>query len=190
MEEIEVKFLGIDPEAIQAKLASIGANKVGEFSYRRRVFDYPDFRLDTQGAWVRLREEGNKVMLSFKQRLGVKDDDSDDTGMEEIETEVGDIEVVTEILHRIGLIDKHFAENTRIRWKKGEIEFDIDTWPKLDPYLEIEAPTWERIDAAIRELGLDPDAKRICSTYQIYKSAGIDLADYARLTFSEMVKRT
>ena len=70
MEEIEVKFLNIDPETIQKKLAEIGARKVGEYFYRRRVFDYPDFRLDKQNAWLRLRDEGDRVTLSFKRRIG------------------------------------------------------------------------------------------------------------------------
>lgn len=189
MQEIEVKFLDIDPVEMQKKIESIGATKVADFHYRRRVFDYPDFRLNEQGAWVRLREENGKVMFGFKQRLGIKADGGNDTGMEEFETEVGDIEVVTEILHRIGLIDKHYAENKRSRWKKDDVEFDIDTWPQLNPYLEIEASSWENIDKAIAELGLDPADKKIFSTNQIYKMKGIDIVDYVKLTFDEMIKR-
>ena len=68
MEEIEVKFLDINPAAIQERLKNIGANKVGQYFYRRRVFDYPDLRLDKQGAWIRLRDEGDKITLTFKQR--------------------------------------------------------------------------------------------------------------------------
>ena len=58
MEEIEVKFLNIDSDLMEKKLLKIGAKKVFEKLYHRKVFDYPDLRLNDQGAWVRLRDEG------------------------------------------------------------------------------------------------------------------------------------
>ena len=63
MEEIEVKFLNIGPDLIEAKLKKLGAKKVFEKIYKRRVFNYPDLRLDKAGAWVRLRDEGDKIAL-------------------------------------------------------------------------------------------------------------------------------
>ncbi len=191
MEEKEVKFLDINPEEIQEKLKAIGAEKTGEYFYRRRVFDYPDLRLDKQGAWVRVRDEGDKTVLNFKRRLGIKAHDGtvSDEGMEEIEVEVGDFEKTTAILLKIGLIEKFYQENRRIRWQKGNVEFDIDTWPKLKPYLEIEAPTWEEIDEAIGMLGLNPEDKKIFSTQQVYRLNGINEMDYSKITFGKMVKR-
>ncbi|MDP2709072.1 MAG: CYTH domain-containing protein [bacterium] len=93
-EEIEVKFLNVDPDKLQEKLAAIGAKKVGEFFYRRRVFDYPDWRLDKTGAWLRLRDEGGRVTLTFKKRLGMSAHDvsANDKGMQEIEVEVSDFD--------------------------------------------------------------------------------------------------
>jgi len=155
MEEIEVKFLNIDPEAIQKKFADIGAKKSGEYFYRRRVFDYPDWRLDKQGAWLRLRDEGDRITLSFKQRLGIKSHDGSesDDGMEEVEIIVDDFDKTALLLVRIGFVEKHYAENKRIRWVKDEVEFDIDTFPELEPYLEIEARSWEKIDLSTIAFG-------------------------------------
>ncbi|MFA5966919.1 MAG: CYTH domain-containing protein [Patescibacteria group bacterium] len=191
MEEIEVKFLNVDPEEIQGKLAAIGAEKVKEFFYRRRVFDYPDWRLDKQAAWLRLRDEEDHVALSFKQRLGVQTHDgtTSDTGMEEVEIHVSDFDKTALLLTRLGFVEKHYAENKRIRWIKDGIEFDIDIWPELEPYLEIEASTWEQIDQAIAMLGLDPADKKIFSTNQIYHLKDIHVSDYSRLAFDGLVKR-
>jgi len=99
MEEIEIKFLEIDRDAIERHLLTLGAQKVGDFHYRRIVFDYQDFRLDKQGAWVRLRDEGDKVTFTFKQRLNkdVHSRDGDD-GMYERETVVSDFEATRDIL--------------------------------------------------------------------------------------------
>jgi len=191
MEEIEVKFLNIDPKLIEKKLKEIGAKKVFEKFYKRKVFDYPDLRFDKIGAWIRLRDEGNKIMLTFKQRIGVKTHDgkTSDESMEETEIEVSDFEKTAEFLTKIGLKEKFYEENKRIRYQLGDIEFDIDFWPQLEPYLEIEAPSWEKIDKAIKLLNLDPKDKKIFSTYQIYQLKGINENDYQEITFERMVKK-
>jgi len=191
MLEHEVKFLQINPEEIQEKLKAIGANKVGDFFYRRRVFDYPDWRLDKAASWLRLRDEGDKVMLSFKQRLGADahDGTTQDEGMKEIEVEVSDFNKTADLIFHLGFIEKHYAENKRTRWKKGNVEFDIDTWPELEPYLEIEAPSYEEIDQAIVELGLNAKEKKIFTTNQVYALKGITVADHVRITFDGLVKR-
>lgn len=191
MEEVEVKFLNIDPVEIQKKLAAVGAKKVGEYFYRRRVFDYPDLRLNEKGAWLRLRDEGEKITLTFKQRIGATthDGSTNDTSMEEIEIVVSDFEKTATLLRKLGFMEKFYEENTRVRWAKDDVEFDIDTWPELEPYLEIEAPNWEQIDGAIKLLGLNPADKKIFSTFQIYKMKGINELDYQRVAFDGMVKK-
>jgi len=187
MQEIEAKFLDIDPEKIQKKLEEIGAKKVGEYFYRRRVFDYPDWRLDKDHSWLRLRDEGEKITLSFKKRLGVDSSGvgANDSGMEEVEIVVNDFDKTAELILKLGFIEKHYAENKRIRWEKDGIEFDIDTYPDLNPYLEIESSSWGKVDEAIRLLELDPKDKKIFSTNQIYALAGIKVAELKRITFNE-----
>lgn len=191
MEEIEVKFLNVDPDKLENILKTVGAQRVGEYFYRRRVFDYPDWRLDKKGAWIRLRDEGDRITLSYKERLEIKahDGSASDGGMKEIEVEVEDFERAADLLLAIGFVEKFYQENKRIRWIKDKIEFDIDFWPMLNPYLEIEAPSWEQIDQAIALLNLNPADKKIFSTHQIYKLNQINEHDYQRMTFQEMTLR-
>ncbi len=190
-EEIEVKFLNIEPREIEKKLKKIGAKKIFDKFYRRRIFDYPDLRLHKKGAWIRIRDEGGKTTLTFKQRLGIKSHDGkiNDEGMREIEIEVKGFGETANFLRSIGLKEKFYEENRRIRYKLGEIEFDIDFWPKLKPYLEIEAPSWEEIDKAIDLLEFDAKDKKIFSTYQIYQLAGINEEDYREITFQGLTKK-
>ena len=89
----------------------------------------------------------------------------------------------------IGLKEKTYQENRRIRYILDGIEFDIDFWPRLEPYLEIEALSWGEIDKAINLLGLNPEEKRIFSTHQIYQLEGIDEKEYQEMTFDQMVKK-
>lgn len=192
MEEIEVKFLDIDVPKIEAKLHEIGAAKMFDRIYRRKVYDYPDLRLNAQHAWVRVRDEGDKVTFGFKQRTGTSSSDgsSNDGGMDEVEVEVSDFEKTALLLEKIGLKRKFYEENRRIRWIKGDIEFDIDHWPLINPYLEIEAKSWDQIDEAIKLLGLDPADKKVFSAYQVYKLAGLDELDFDELTFERQLKKT
>lgn len=182
MEEIEVKFLNIDPEKIQKKLLEVGATKIGEFFQKWKAFDYPDW----QGEWIRLRDEGDgRITLSYKKRLGMKDRDasSNDAGMEEIEIHVDNFEKTSLFLEKAGLVYKHYAEKKRIRWEKDRIEFDIDIYPELEPYLEIEAESWEKIDSAINLLGLNPEDRKIFSANQAYALKGIKIEELKEITF-------
>jgi len=188
MEEIEVKFLNINPEAIEAKLKSLGAKRVFERVYKVITFDYPDLRLNEQAAWVRLRDEGDSVKLAFKQRLGVKKGQND-TGMLEHETVVGDFETTANILRSIGLTEKFFEEKRRIRYELDGVEYDIDEMPLLKPYLEIEAKSWDDVGKAMKLLELDPADKKICSAFQIYEMNDINQLDYKILTFDKQTKR-
>lgn len=192
-QEYEVKFLDIDLKDIEEKLIDIGAKKVGDYFYKRITFDFPGFPLHNNGsAWLRLRDEGDKVSLTWKKRLGVKTHDGkvNDEGMEEIEVIVSDFNKTASILRSIGMIDKFYQENKRTRWSKNNVKFDIDTWPLLNPYLEIEADSWTLVDEAIKELKLNPNDKKIFSTNQVYKLNGIDEIDYVKIAFDEMVRRS
>src|SRR3989344_6224120 len=142
MEEIELTYIDIDKDKIEKKLLELGVEKVGDYHYRRIVFDYPDFRLDKQAAWVRLRDEVDKITLAFKQRLGenVRDKLDGDDGMYERKTKVKNFDATREIFLKIGLIEKMYQENKRTRYILNGVECDIATSPLLDPYLEIEEP--------------------------------------------------
>ena len=191
MEEFEVKFLGIDPETIEAKILKLGGIKKFDRVFHRAVFDYADLRLDKQAAWVRVRDEGDKTTMSFKQRLGWNPDDphSNDTGMIEEEVVVSNFETACKILRHIGLTDKFFMENRRVQYMLEGVEVDIEYWPMLEPYLEIEADSWVAVDETILRLGLNPAEKKLFSTTQIYAQQGIDDKDYQILTFDKLVKK-
>ncbi len=191
-EEIEVKFLNVQKEEIEKKLISIGAEKVKDIFLRHVSFDYPDYRLDKDNSWIRLRDEGGEIVLAFKKRLGVtsQDGSTNDEGMEEIEIRVDNYEETKLFLKKVGFIEKHGeAQKKRSKWKKGTLTFDIDEIPLVPPYLEIEAESWEDIDTISLELGLDPESRKICSSNQLYKMYGIDTSEYHTLNFDEVIKK-
>ena len=191
-EEIEVKYLNVDKGLLEAKLLEIGAEKVGDIFLRHVAFDYPDYRLDKDNSWIRLRDEGDKIVLAFKKRLGVtsQDGSTNDEGMEEIEVIVDSYTEAKSFLTKIGLIEKHGeAQKKRSKWKMGDFTFDIDTIALVPTYLEIEAGSWEEIDEIAKKLDLNPENSKICSAQQLYMMYGINTSDYQTINFDEVVKK-
>jgi adenylate cyclase class 2 len=48
-----------------------------------------------------------------------------------------------------------YQENYREEWKLGEVTLDIDTWPGLSTYVEVEGPSEDAVRAAAEVLGFD-----------------------------------
>jgi adenylate cyclase class 2 len=187
-EEIECKFLDIDAEGLERQLKDLGAERRFSRLFRRYVFDYPDLRLNAESAWLRVRDEGDRVTMSFKQRLGVKPGGNDD-GMKEIEVTVSDFEKMAALLEAIGMKPKFYEENRRTAYELDGVEVVIDEWPLIPPYVEIEGPSWEEVDEVAGKLGYEPSDKVICSTMQVYEKYGISESDYRILTFDRQIKK-
>ena len=64
MIEYEARVLEIDKEELVAKLEKIGAKKIDDFDYKRRVYN---FNPATDRKWIRLRTDGKKTTLTIKE---------------------------------------------------------------------------------------------------------------------------
>lgn len=187
--EFEAKFVNINPKEIEEKLSKMGAAPTEEKLFRSISFDYPGFPMDKVASWVRLRNEGDRVTLAYKKRLGVTTSNGNDSGMEEVQFNVDDFEKTKEFLLKIGMVVKFAQEKKRKTWIKDGVHYDLDTWPKLDTYLEIEASSMEEVDNCAKELGINLENKKVCSATQIYQMAGINDKEYTKMNFDEFVKR-
>lgn len=149
--EIEAKFADIDVIAFRQKLTAIGATeKHPEVAMRRKNFDFPDRRMENANAWIRVRDEGNKITLSYKQ-LGERTID----GMKELNVNISDFETTCNILIATGLVEKSYQETKRETWHYKDVEITIDTWPWIPSFVEIEGPTENDVKQAADDLELD-----------------------------------
>jgi adenylate cyclase class 2 len=149
--EIEAKWLNIIPEEFRKVLISTGAILVHkERTMIRKVFDYSDMRLEAIGGWVRVRDEGDKVTMSYKQL-------SDRTvfGTKEVSVTVSDFNDSCTFLESIGLVANSIQETKRESWILEGSEIEIDTWPWIPSFVEIEAESLEKLKDAAGKLGLD-----------------------------------
>lgn len=150
--EIEAKFLNINVEKIREKLEKIGATLAyPERLMKRKVYDYPDERLRREGAWIRVRDEGdNKITLSYKKLL-----DRSLHGTKEITLNVSDFETMCDFLQACGFECRSYQETKREKWTLGESEITIDTWPWIPTFVEVESETEEEIRKVSDLLGFD-----------------------------------
>lgn len=190
MQEFEIKFLEVDVPSLEKKLVSIGAEKVGEYNYFVTLFDYPDFRMDKEHAWLRLRTDGRETTLTYKQRIGVDEENNagNDEGMKEIEIIVDNYEKTYELLKSTGFIIKRDMEKRRVRYKKDSAVFDIDFWPRIPPFVEVEADSLENAQKAAILAGFDIKDGLICSASQVYIKYDINPKEYSVMTFKEFIK--
>ncbi|MEV0062035.1 class IV adenylate cyclase [Nocardia sp. NPDC050718] len=177
--EYEATFLAIDVEVIKAKLEALGAaQRFPRTLLTRKIFDGEAV---PEGAWVRLRDEGTRTTLTLKR---VTDSTTID-GTTEVETTVGDLDSMAEILTAIGLTETRYQENYREEWSLGDVVFDLDTWPDLPTFLEIEGPDESSVRRAAADLGLDYTQAKFGSVDTIYLvELGRDILTEPTLLFS------
>lgn len=87
----------------------------------------------SKNSWLRLRTIGETTKLTVKEINSAKID-----GIKEAEVLVDDFDEMNTILNKIGLQAKNYQENQRQQFRYKDTEIDIDTWPLILTYLEIE----------------------------------------------------
>lgn len=163
--EIEATFLEVDHEALRRKLSELGAELVApERLMRRTMFDYPDLRLDKRAAWIRVRDEGEKVTISYKQRHAETID-----GMQEIELQVQSYDEACAFFKAIDLVVKSVQETKRENWRYKGCEVSLDTWPHIPPYAEVEGNSQEDVQSVSEELGFSWSEALFDSADAIYQ---------------------
>ena len=109
--------------------------------------------------------------------------DKTEHGTKELEIEVSSIELAHEILEKLGYKRRSIQENKRIRYILNDVEIDIDTWPKLNTYVEFEADSLDKIKDVIRILGFDYKDTITEDAQDIYMSLGYTQEDLNNLKF-------
>lgn len=145
--EYEVRVLDINKDNLIKKLEELGATKIADFEYKRRVFN---FNPPTDTKWIRLRTDGNKTTLTIKKLESLEID-----GTKEMEIEVSSFEETNRILEELGYKAHTYQQNKRTRYVLNDVELDIDTWPYIPTYLEIEGKDEKSVKDMIKLLDVD-----------------------------------
>lgn len=176
--EIEAKILDIEPEKMRKHLLACGARRVSPLTKQKRyVFDIDK---NDKSKWIRLRTDGKSTTLTVKI---IKNNGID--GTQEFETEVGDIDSTLKILQTMGFTPKSYQENYREMYELDGVAMSIDFWPKIKPYLEMEADTIEKVQSITKKLNTENNEVTSENTKDIYARDGVDLDIINSLTFDE-----
>lgn len=174
--EYEVRVLDIDINEMIQKLESLGAKKVGEWEQKRYVYDTNPVN---ENAWYRLRTNGDVTTLTYK---NVEANTID--GTKELEIEVSDFNKTNELLELMGYHSRGYQENKRIRYILNNIEIDIDSWPMIPTYMEIEGKNIDEVNQMLTLLDVDMDKVTALNCQDIYKEIyGIDINTIKKLKF-------
>lgn len=158
--EIEATFIEVNKEEIRQKLAKLGGKLIQSETLMRRIV----FSLNNKHTFARVRDEGNRITLTYKNHLN-----DTLTGTEEINVEVSNYEDTIAILKACGLRAKSDEDSYRETWELNDVEITIDTWPWIPTYIEIEGPTAEAVADAAAQLGYNIKDGIIGSVDEVYK---------------------
>jgi adenylate cyclase class 2 len=162
--EIEAKFLNVDHDAVRKQLQAIGGVQKYPSRLMRRLVVQNDVMKESS-AYVRVRDEGDKVTLTYKR----KDANTVD-GMKELETEVKDFETAANILRALDFQWQSYQESKREKWMVGEVEVVLDEWPWLAPLIEIEGSSEQAIREVAEKLGFDWNNAMFGSVMTAYRA--------------------
>lgn len=173
--EYEIRVLEIDKEKLIKKLEELGAEFKGDNEQKRYVYDTIP---KEDGKWIRLRTNGKKTTLTYKNVVKNTID-----GTKELEIEVSDFEKTNELLENMGIKSKGYQENKRTQYVLNDVEIDIDSWPMIPTYVEIEGKNEEEVMKTLDLLELPKDNVTALDVESVYKKYGIDLKDIKVLKF-------
>ena len=177
--EYEIRLLEIDTEQVVNTLDKLGAKKLGEYNQRRYVYDLKPVQ---DGKWIRLRTNGQKTTLAYKDIVSNTID-----GTKEVEFIVDTFDNANEFLNKIGFNKRSYQENKRIQYKLEDVEIDIDSWPMIPTYLEIEGNDEVSVNNMINKLNLEKQKITTLNCDDIYRNFyNIDISKIKLLKFNNI----
>ena len=117
--------------------------------------------------WIRLRQTNDKTTLAVKHVLAPNQTKLQQ--MMETEIEVPSMKEANDLLEALGYSYKSYQEKERISYVFDDHEIDIDTWPGIPTYFEVEGSSEEDLENILNKLGYKLKDGVSCTADDIYK---------------------
>ncbi len=152
-QEIETKVLDINPAEIQEKLTALGASKLQETRLAVDWF-HPIGTEEGKDEWfLRIRSNSaGKHEVTWKAVLAVE---GIARTCKEINFMIEEPEKLADLFAELGLEKYGHQEKDRISYALRDWRFDLDHYPGMPPYLEIEGTSEAHIKEAMKLLGVE-----------------------------------
>lgn len=148
MKELEIKILNINLAEMRKKLKKIGAKKIFSRKIIAQYYDNENLMVRGKGNLLRLRMLGKEPQLTIKKIISTKGYKI----TEETDIVIEDFKKMHNALLALGFGCYGCLKKTRERWHFDGLSFEIDKYPNLPYYLEIEAKTNKSLAAAKKRL--------------------------------------
>ena len=151
--EIETKVLDIETGEIVKKLTALGAEKVSE---TRLFVTWYHFKGTKQGddPWF-LRIRGNSEGIHEVTWKAKSDILGTARKHKEINFQIAEPEKLADLFEELGLEDYAHQEKDRTTFTYKSWQFDLDQYPKMSAFLEIEGQSEAHVKEAMKLLGIE-----------------------------------
>lgn len=167
--EHEIKVLDVNIEEVSKKLEEIGANKVYDDNRIITTFDTDDSWLKKQDKLVRITEEdGTKVTMHVN--------NSNPETKEVIKYKISRKKEQQDFFLQLGIKPIAKVQAYRKSYELGTIDFDIDKFPAIPAFLEIDVKglNSKQVKELIEKLEISNNKIVILGTEQIHDLYGVD----------------
>lgn len=173
MQEIEVKILEINAEAITQRLLALGATKAFDGLMLAQFYDFEDRRILANGEVLRVRLEGAETVMTYKKPISK----GEAKIMEEHESRVESPSHIQPILQAMGLqiVKETRKHRTEFILPDGHVVIDDyqGALAAIPVFLEIESPTQEQVYHIASALGYGPESCKSWDTRDLIQHYGI-----------------
>ncbi len=131
--------------------------------------------------WIRLRDNNGETEITVKHVF--EKNDNKIQKVAEYEVTTSSFEKTNELLNALGFFRRNYQEKIRYHFEFNDAKIEIDIWPMLNPYLEIETNDSKLMDFIINGLNLDNHKIVSLNTEELYKQKGINVLELSELKF-------
>ena len=182
--EIEVKFF-VNKNDFEQRLHLLGgAVATPRRLMRRQLFAFPvTLRKPNLEQQARVRDEGDRITMTLKESTIPRTMSS----VQELEIIINNFDAAVQIFMMSGYEPTTYQENYRTSWIYEGCCVEIDEWPGLRSFAEIEAPSEAELKRVAALLNIELTSFMSCSLFDLYeqelKLDAKKMRRLARLTF-------
>ena len=163
-------------------LSSICQRKnILEILDNKKVMKFIEQFHNNSKKWIRVRQTNDKTTIAIKHILA--DNGTGIQQMLETEMEVPSIKEANGVLEALGYSYKSYQEKERVTYVLDGYELDIDTWPGIPTYVEVEGTSKEDLKKILKKLGYSMKDTVSCTADEIYEMYGLSMFDCREIKF-------
>ena len=136
-----------------------------------------------ENKWVRIRKTGDKATIAVKHILA--NNDSKIQQLHETEFIIPSLEEGNDLLQALGFSYKSYQEKMRTTYLYLGREIDIDSWPGIPTYVEVEGENEEDLEDYLNMLGYCLADTVSCSANEVFRMHGKSMFDERELKFED-----